>query len=316
MCSYRGRRTAFTLIELLVVIAIIAILIGLLLPAVQKVREAAARMQCSNNLKQIGLGLHAFHGQTGYFPAGALRSPATGTVGPMWQKFGITTNNVRHSWAVFILPYIEQDNLYKQYNLNADWAAAANQTVRETAVATYLCPSTPGGRLRFNDKTVNGAAIRAAAGDYAPNYGYDSGLEGAGLVDVAIDRNGILDVNKTWSIPEIRDGTSSTILLCEAAGRPDRWQAGRMTATGGQPDGGWTDHDSTYVLHGFTADGVTTPGPCHTNCTNNNENYSFHLGGANTLMADGAVRFIQASLDIRLYARLITRNGQDVVNDF
>src|SRR5437867_7770593 len=104
--------------ELLVVIAIIAILIGLLLPALQKVREAAARMSCQNNLKQIGLALHSYQSQTGYFPPGALRSPATGTVGPFYRKFGVTTNNVRHSWAIFILPHMEQGNLYASYNLN------------------------------------------------------------------------------------------------------------------------------------------------------------------------------------------------------
>src|SRR5689334_17215175 len=117
-----ARPSGFTLIELLVVIAIIAILIGLLLPAVQKVREAAARMSCQNNLKQLGLGLHNYQATTGYFPPGALRSPASGAVGPFFLKFGVTTNNVRHSWSVFVLPYIEQDNVYKLYSINADWA--------------------------------------------------------------------------------------------------------------------------------------------------------------------------------------------------
>src|SRR5204862_926843 len=122
-CTTRHSPRGFTLIELLVVIAIIAVLIGLLLPAVQKVREAAARMSCQNNLKQIGLALHSYQSQTGYFPPGALRSPATGTVGPFYRKFGVTTNGVNHSWTVFILPYLEQDSLYRQYNINADWAA-------------------------------------------------------------------------------------------------------------------------------------------------------------------------------------------------
>jgi prepilin-type N-terminal cleavage/methylation domain-containing protein/prepilin-type processing-associated H-X9-DG protein len=311
--QHRARR-GFTLIELLVVIAIIAILIGLLLPAVQKVREAAARMSCKNNLKQIGLALHNYHDAKGYFPPGALRSPATGTVGPFYRKFGVTTNGVRHSWSVFALPYLEQENLIKGYDINSDWASAANQAARESPVKIMVCPSAPGAPPRFNQKTVNNVAIRAAGSDYGPNNAYGAELEAAGLVDAAVNRAGILQVNASWSIPEIIDGTSNTIMISECAGRPDRWQAGRMTVALGQNDGGWADHDNEYIVHGYTADGTDSPGPCHTNCTNNNEVYSFHTGGANHVFADGSVRFVSASMDIRQFVKLVTRNGQDVVN--
>ena len=181
-------RRAFTLIELLVAIAIIAILIGLPLPAVQKIREAANRMKCQNNLKQIGLGLQNYQAQNGYFPPGALRSPTSGTVGPFYQKFGVTANGVNHSWAAFILPFIEQDNLYKLYNFNIHWAAAANQTVRETQVSIFLCPSTP-GKNRFNQKTVNGLAIKAQL-RLRPDNAYSTTLEGLGLVDPTVNPNG------------------------------------------------------------------------------------------------------------------------------
>ena len=312
MASRLRARGGFTLIELLVVIAIIAILIGLLLPAVQKVREAAARSSCSNNLKQIGLAFHNYQSQTGYLPPGALRSPASGTVGPFYQKFGVTTNGVRHAWSVFLLPHMEQENLSRQYNLNADWASTTNKPVIETPVKVMVCPSAPGGSERANAKTVSGVAVRAAAGDYAPNNAYDSALEAAGLVDVTVNRAGVLQVNQAWSIPEIADGTSNTIALSEDAGRPDEWRAGKLAITNGQTDGGWADHDCEFILHGYNAAGTATPGPCHTNCINNNEVYSFHTGGAMHVFADGSVHFIRSSMDIRQFVKLITRAGGDV----
>ena len=312
----KTKRPAFTLIELLVVIAIIAILIGLLLPAVQKVREAAARMSCSNNLKQIGLGLHNFHSTYGYFPPGALRSPASGAMTPICQRYGVTANGVNHSWAIFILPYLEQDALSKRYDLNSNWAAPANQAVRETQLSVMLCPSTPGGKSRFYEKTVNSVLIRTAAGDYGPDNGYSSALEGAGYVDVGINRSGILQVNQSWSIPELLDGASNTLMISEDAGRPDRWQAGKLITPQGQLDGGWADDGCEYITHGYSADGTSNPGPCHTNCTNNNEVYSFHTGGAMHVMGDGSVRFIPANMDIRLFVKLLTRAGDDIVTNF
>jgi len=306
------RRVGFTLIELLVVIAIIAVLIGLLLPAVQKIREAAARMKCQNNLKQIGLALHNYQTTTGYFPPGALRSPTSGTVGPFYQKFGVTANRVRHSWAIFILPYLEQESLHRGYNINADWASLANKPVIETPLTIFTCPTTPGGSDRFNEKTVNGVFIRAAAGDYAPNNAYGAALESAGFVDIAALRNGVLQVNQSWSVPEVRDGTSNTSIIAECAGRPDLYRAGMLVTVNGRLDGGWGDHENEYITHGYNAAGTVSPGPCHTNCTNNNEVYSFHSGGANHVFGDGSVHFIRASMDIRLFVKFLTRSGDDL----
>jgi prepilin-type N-terminal cleavage/methylation domain-containing protein len=320
MLKRQRARAGFTLIELLVVIAIIAILIGLLLPAVQKVREAAARSKCQNNLKQLGLALHNYQSVTGYFPPGALRSPNTGTVGPFYKKFGVTANGIRHSWSIFVLPYLEQNALAQQYNINVDWADATHDAVRETPLAVMICPSTPGSPPRFNIKTVTtpgggttSRTVRSAASDYAPNNGYAVELETNGLADVAVDRTGVLKVNAAYSIPEIADGTSNTLMLSEDAGRPDRWQAGKLIKVNGQTDGGWADHDNEFIVHGFSADGATNPGlPCHTNCTNSNEVYSFHTAGANHVFADGSVHFIRASMDIRLFVKFITRIGNDV----
>ena len=308
-------RRAFTLIELLVVIAIIAILIGLLLPAVQKIREAANRLKCQNNLKQIGLGLHNYQATNGFFPPGAITNSNTVAVKQVRQRVGVTAPTL-HSWSVFILPYIEQDNLFRIYSLGANWYDPVNQPVRETQLALMLCPSTPGGKNRFCQRTIGGLSVRAAAGDYAPDNAYGTHLEALGLVDPTVNPHGVLQVNAVYAVPEISDGTSNTSVIAEDAGRPDRWQAGKLTVPNGQNDGGWADRDNEYITHGYTADGTAAYGPCHTNCTNNNEVYSFHTGGANHVFADGSVHFIKASMDIRLFVKLLTRAGDDVVTDF
>ena len=310
MRNIRSSRDGFTLIELLVVIAIIAILIALLVPAVQKVRESASRLQCQNNLKQIGLAMNGFESQYKTFPPGALRSATTGAVSDLCKRLGVTANGVNHSWAIFILPHLEQGNLFANYNLNADCTSSANKSARETQVAVFLCPTVPTGS--FGRMNVVSATVSYASADYGPCNAYSANLESAGYVDVSVNRNGILQVNKAYGIPEVTDGTSNTFLVSEDAGRPDEHRAGRLYASGGQTDGGWADHNSEYIIHGFDATGTTNPGSCHTNCTNGNEIYSFHSGGANHVFADGSVRFISQTMDIRLFVRFVTRAGNDV----
>src|SRR5689334_19073273 len=166
MRAPRRARSGFTLIELLVVIAIIGVLIGLLLPAVQKVREAANRTTCQNNLKQIGIALHNFQSAHGFFPPGGAAPTANVMQKDVLQKLGIPSAGVSHSWAVFILPDIEQGTLATRYNLTADWASVTNQIVRETVVSLFVCPTVPSGKNRVETKKVNGVTIKAAPGDY------------------------------------------------------------------------------------------------------------------------------------------------------
>src|SRR5262245_45671193 len=136
---HRPKRSAFTLIELLVVIAIIAILIALLVPAVQRVRESANRTQCLNNMKQIGLALHSFHDAYKFLPPGYVTAAM--------PKLNVP-NGVNHGWAVFILPYIEQKDLAAIYRFDKDWSDAVNAPVCAKIVKTFVCPSVPAGANR------------------------------------------------------------------------------------------------------------------------------------------------------------------------
>jgi prepilin-type N-terminal cleavage/methylation domain-containing protein/prepilin-type processing-associated H-X9-DG protein len=308
-CSLREvGRSAFTLVELLVVIAIIAILIGLLLPAVQKVREAAARMKCANNLKQIGLAVHNFENVYGKFPPGSV-------IGPFLEA-GVTTP-AKHGVFPFLLPYLEQQQLYDQYRWDVSYNAPANQPTVATHLRILQCPSAEPDRLVTEAEfpgTWSGGR-KGACSDYNGIREMDEVLARPpyGLIDQVGNYEGALTQNRMVRVTDITDGTSNTLLMAEAAGRPKLWRAGRLVPGVYSDGAAWA---APGLLHGLgsTPDGAVQPGPCAINCTNEREVYSFHPGGANVLMADGSVRFLKASIDIQVFARLVTRAGGEAVS--
>ena len=294
-------RRAFTLIELLVVISIVAILFALLMPAVQAVREAARRISCRNNLKQLGLALHNYHDTHGVFPVANLKLP------------------LRHNWAPFVLPFIEQRNLYDLYNWSVNWDHSDNQQAITTTVSIFKCPSALGNYLDWV-----GPEIRAETIDYAPPSNVAASAY-SGIVPPSSSRRGALTGQKVVRLEDIYDGASKTLLLTECGGRPEFWTRDGTGPPNNQPgDGhsviagrvrgaGWADDTNKIPLHTFTLDGLKVPGPCAINCTNNNEAFSFHPGGVNALFADGRVQFLGENIATSIYAALITRAGHEII---
>ncbi|MFM7149238.1 MAG: DUF1559 domain-containing protein [Gemmataceae bacterium] len=274
------RRSGFTLIELLVVIAIIAILIGLLLPAVQKVREAAARMQCSNNLKQIGLALHNYHGTYERFPSGyqTVVAPDGSELGAGW------------CWAAQILPFIEQDNLYRQINLSASIADPINSTVRNTYIKMFRCPSSRDQRNTF---VTEGVAVEIAYANYVGIFGnnHEELDENPDL------GNGVFYRNSRIRFGDILDGSSNTALVGERS-----ILTGPATWTGSVP--GADEHTALSL-------GAMCHFPNRPNA-DVEELSSDHTQGLMLLFGDGSVRQINSSIRPAVWQAYGSRAGGEI----
>lgn len=331
-CSRRG----FTLIELLVVIAIIAILVGLLLPAVQKVRDAAARMSCSNNLKQMGLALHAFNDNYNRFPAALIHSGRynnpnnTPYRGPEVNYSGRPYRIYNHTGFVALLPYIEQGNLFKQYSYaypsstSSPYGIAAggldtpNSLVTGTVIKIYSCPGDefppevvsyePNSNTFYERNNVARSNYLFSTGSYDDYSGnWSSGLPYVG----AFGNNGAV------SLTTIKDGTSNTLAIGESKQLHTSsyygpyWGAGTHTAVHGSVFYWSSKWNINYPYGACPGQSSGTP-----RCQYAWGFGSWHTGGANFVFCDGSVHFLPDGITYPVLVALSTANGGEVISEW
>lgn len=327
-------RRGFTLIELLVVVATIAVLIGLLLPAVQKVREAANRARCQNNLKQMGVALHNYHAAHGAFPPGLVSRLAD----PAWKYQTGNTNSYPDelgtgwSFLALLLPYIEQETLYRQIDQTRLIADPVNAAARRTPVPLYLCPSDTGPRL---------IAVTTCGSPPAPGNtpspltdaavcSYVGSLGGGNAADPNYGAyeyqpfNGVFHRNSRVRVADVTDGTSNTIGVGERMSRyvESSWvgvvpgqhpvynQASpprpNFDPSLGQPCQNWRPPITAVLVHARSgAPNAPDASPAAF--------FGPHPAGCNFLNMDGSTRVIADGLGLPVFRALCTRNGGEVI---
>jgi prepilin-type N-terminal cleavage/methylation domain-containing protein len=301
-------RYAFTLIELLVVIGIIAILIGLLLPAVQRVREAANRTVCENNLKQLTLASLMFCEDNGGLPMRQMYPQATDPPGMPTPYQG---------WGPQILSYIEQVPIAKQYRLDLNFFDPANQPLIIMPLSVFSCPSALPGRTVHVITTIGvDTGATGAVGDYFAPNSVDAYWWPPARYAAAADEINCAAMSDNYRRPlrEITDGLSNTLLFSKLAGRPDDWILGVLQPVEGEKFPNWWGPWASYqscIYKTWSVDGTTPGGPCTINCSNSWGIYRFHTGGAFASMVDGSVHFLSVGLDRDVFASLVTKSGEE-----
>jgi len=346
------RRSAFTLVELLVVIAIIAVLVALLVTAIQKARAAAARAHCANNLKQIGLAAHAYHDANNKFPPAVLMPYADEdddeSTGGASLPFG-------PNWAVFVLPYLEQEAVFAKANIAATYPGTNNlddfatynlswRSVRDVTVATFLCPSDSGQDMPFTSGTGSPPEKEWARGNYACNGGtadMNHHINGDPALIEPPDQGKFskrppMAINYGCQLANITDGTSNTFLFHEVrvGQRPEdlrgTWalgMAGASIVCGGQdenptPNNRLDEADEIEGCHLFWYPGIGAGDGM--GCRKGVDNFSIgaqarsrHSGGVNACFADGHVQFIRESISQKTWVLLQSiDDGQTIAEDF
>jgi prepilin-type N-terminal cleavage/methylation domain-containing protein/prepilin-type processing-associated H-X9-DG protein len=305
----RTSRRAFTLIEVLVVITVIGLLIALTLAAVNQARESGRRIQCVNNLKQIGLALQNYHSAMSVFPPAYISLVEDFVVdqGPGW------------GWGAMILPQLDNGSIYNAINFNLDLLALDSQTVRQTNVSVFLCPSSPQGGPVLLQNSINGDIM---VDDLAP--GQYVGSHGQGKVDKELSRSGgIFHRNISYSVRDISDGSTLTLMVGERSRNlaDATWVGVPRTPAYYCTNPNWPIRDcgfgrglilahtgpstpSTQLI--FTPNSKSAGMDCY---------WSLHAGGCNFLFCDGSVRFIRESIHPQTFAALATRSNNEPVSD-
>ena len=332
MNKTQKQKSAFTLVELLVVIAIIGILIGMLLPAVQTVREAARRTSCSNNMRQMGLALHNYASALREFPSGGQAKERPGSGDNVF--FNIRSERETrmapsHSVQTYILPFMDGGNIYDLFNLDYryDFAgpeAPTNQTAAKTAVPTFVCPSVQGRGPKV-DAEGYGFTDYSAPVTCATLAELEAGSSLSGNANSPCALNG----REKRSIGSITDGTTNTIAIAEDAGRVDVNSGGFMEIKNLQMidmtptetrSWAWADPENSFNVDRLVnnnASPVGGPADCRwsvVNCGANEETFSFHPGGANVVLCDGSVHFLNESISAAPFRALMTKADGEIVS--